>query len=136
MGECAGFLLIMYSFVASLHPIRTKEQLDAVLAKAKQDEHSCLSPTHYIEKGGEVVGHVSIGVGVMPFIMSHFSKLDMVAEDTTTILNIIENVLVLTGAKGFYTMVPQSSPNYVTINHPKTGFKNLGEGNLFVKEFK
>lgn len=125
----------MYQFIASLHPITTKEQMDAVLAKAKQDEHSCLSPTHYIAKGGEIVGHVSIGIGSMPFVMSHFSKLDMVAEDTATILNVIENTLMLVGAKGFYTMVPQSSPNYVTIDHPKTGFTNLGEGNLFVKEF-
>jgi hypothetical protein len=125
----------MYDFIASLHPITTQTQLDAILAKAKEDDHCCLSPTHFIQKGGQIVGHVSIGVGSMPFVMSHFSKLDMVAEDTATILNIIENTLSLIGAKGYYTMVPQDSPNYVTINHPKTGFKNLGQGNLFVKEF-
>lgn len=125
----------MYQFIASLHPITTQEQMDAVLAVAKADDHTVLSPTHYIAKGGEIVGHVSIGVGSMPFVMSHFSKLHMVAEDTATVLNIIENTLTLIGAKGFYTMVPDHSPNFVTINHPKTGFKNLGEGVLFVKNF-
>jgi hypothetical protein len=70
----------------------------------------------------------------MPFVMSHFSKLHFDVEDTAVVLNAIETILENSlGTAGYYTMVPQHSPNYATINHPKTGFKNLGEGNLFVK---
>jgi hypothetical protein len=125
----------MIEIFTGLHPIRNQSELDELTKNSLNDHnHHVLAPTHLIRKDGVIVGYVSIAG--LPMTFCHFSTEDMQAEDSFAVINTVENILQLNRNCGVVTPVSKDSPFHKVLSHPKVGYKNIANVDLFVKEFK
>jgi hypothetical protein len=115
-----------------LFPIRTVEDLRAVMTLANGEQHDAIAPTDAVKKDGKVVGYASLG-GI-PFGIYHFSK-EMTARESFAIINTAENLLQKSGAKAYITPIGKESTFHEIFQNPKLGYEFLATVDLFVKEF-
>lgn len=75
----------------TVHPLRTRQQYDALLAAAAADEnHVPIAPTHYVCKDGEIVG--CFHAGWTCYWWMHSRKCNL--RDSTHVMGILQATLL------------------------------------------
>lgn len=118
----------MTGFV-ELQPLTKPEELEYLKARAAEDGHEVLFPTHLAIKDGEIVGYVSLGF--LPTVNIWMSSKGVKVRDSLALLNIGQHMLRERKIKHFLMPCAKNSPYYPFME--KLGFKCFGESTLQVK---
>lgn len=116
-----------------LDRIKSKEELQELIDKAKEDKHGLFAPTFKVVKGGKISGYVSIGTPGFPVCVGWMSTKEVPKRDGLTIMNMVENHVFINGATGVIMPMPKVSPFYPLME--KMGYKNHGTYDFFAKAF-
>lgn len=112
-----------------ISPLKTKEEFDTLLVKAKEDNHSTLWPTHLARDGKEIVGYLSVCKAPVVSLWLHSQKVKV--RDSLHILSVIET---LAQEKGFnQAIIPCASISPLLPYMEAFGFTNIGDTKLFIK---
>lgn len=116
----------------NVRPITTATELGAVRAAAALDPrgHVPVFPTHYAQRGGEIVGALSVCAVSVSGIWAHSEKLQ--ARSTAELVNIARNLAhLMNPGRAIVTMCADTSPIYPHME--PLGFKKLGPTVLFIE---
>ncbi len=122
----------MINGYAGFDRIRSQEDLDQLLAAAKEDNHSVLCPTHPIRKDGRLVGYFSVAPAAAPCVHAWLSTTEMTARESFHLINAIECEIARTGAAAMIFPVPKKSPFFDLMK--RLGYDDCGEYHVFVKK--
>lgn len=115
------------SHVPRVRKITTKEQLDAILVAAKEDNDGCILPSHYVEKDGEIVGAASLAVVPVLLIWNHSKKVS--PRDSIQLKHTYEALMEERGYKKFMILCNKNSPYNA---HMKAlGYKSVWDTEIF-----
>lgn len=113
-----------------LYPLRTMEELAAVLEAAREDHHAVLGATHLVRKAGEVVGYL----GVLPMFNVWLHSDRMSARDSFTVIREMERLGRLAGHGLICVPCAESSPFRPYME--RLGYQCLGQSTLNLKKLK
>lgn len=88
---------------ATVRPIRP-EDAEAVRAAAAEDGHQLVAPTHVVERDGEIIGALS--VGVVPLVLAWGHSTKSRTRDAVHTVSVIENLLALASPAGTVVAIP------------------------------
>lgn len=109
-------------------PLRP-ELMAELLAKAQEDKHDLVAPTHVVMKGNEVTGYMSINN--VPMVLSWLSTKAMTGRDSLSIINLAELIVAHMGWRSVCLPVDNDSPFHPLME--KMGYKKLADVTLFAK---
>lgn len=121
-----------HSVLASKPLIRfiTQEDIEELVAKANDDNHKVVAPTHVVVKDGEIAGYLSHGAIPTVHVWLSTKKID--SRDTVHILPMMEQIAMEKGSQYMCMPCADSSP-YISYM-AKFGYANLGHMNFFVRK--
>jgi hypothetical protein len=96
------------SYLECRRLLGTVEELREVRAAARSDGHEPFLPTHVFRRDGAVVGYA--GVGSVPLVTVWLHSEDVKPRDTLGALNLLENLVRVSGSPMVVTLVAESSP--------------------------
>jgi hypothetical protein len=111
------------------------EEVHAVAAMARADQHELIAPSHVFTKDGQIVGYASIAQ--VPLVLPWFDTRKCKARDSLYFINACENLVAECMAPNQELIcVPfaAGSPFEPHIEH--LGFVNMGKVNLTLKKVK
>jgi hypothetical protein len=111
-----------------IRPIRTQEELTAVHAVAKDDNHLLAWPSHIMEKDDHIVGSLS----VMPMVMIWMHTEKTNGRDLLFLKDHLEATIANSG-RVFCVPCVDGSPLMGALNKESLGYINIGKTNLFLK---
>lgn len=109
--------------------LRSAEEQQRLEKEADADGHIIVAPTHLVEKEGEIVG--SISMGVVPMVLTWLSSTKVTARDSLAVLNVIENLATAQGQRALCIPCWEQSPFYPFMQ--KFGYNKLFTTDIFVK---
>lgn len=109
---------------------RDEKEFTEMVEAAKAEEHGIFCPTHPLRKDDQVIGYVSVGSPGYPLTFAWLGEC-LQPRESFTIVNSIENLVALNGAKGICWPIPKTSPFHPLMKH--LGYKNGGEYDFFYK---
>ena len=116
-----------------IHHRISKEELCELIEKARLENHGVFLQTHPLKRDGELIGYFSVGSPGYPVVFAWLGEC-IQARESFSLINSIENHVVLAGANGVCFPVPKNSPFHPLMEH--MGFKNGGTYDFFVKNFE
>jgi|694.fasta_scaffold127905_3 hypothetical protein len=117
------------SYLPSVARIKNREELDAVLKAATEDNHSILLPTHVVRKNGEIVGAASMNAIPVMMIWNHSQRVG--ARDSIQIKHIHEAVMAeITNGKAYVILCDKDSPYNPMMK--SLGYKPFWETEVFI----
>lgn len=116
----------MYPIVSK---IETKEDYEAAIQAAIDDNDMMVFPTHTVRKNGEIVG--SISMARIPLVLFWNHKEKVKARDSLIINNTVESILNNNGTNNYFVACNSNSPYYGHVE--KFGYKPVWPTNIFVK---
>jgi hypothetical protein len=116
--------------IATIWPIPLAK-VDAVKARAKEDDHALFSPTDVIIKNGETIGALEINSTPTVFWWMHSKKSNI--RDSIAAWQFYENILRRAGAKHVVIPCPKGSPYYALLANPTSGYVELPNYTVFLK---
>ena len=105
-------------------------ELQELRERAARDDHVVLAPTHVVEKGGEIVGYLSIGA--IPIVNVWMDSTQMGPRDSVAVLGQLDAVMDYAGQPAYYMPCDKGSPFYPVMD--KLGFGSLMETEIFVRK--
>jgi hypothetical protein len=111
-----------------IRPVKP-EDLERIVAAAKEDDHAAVAPNFFMRRNGEVVGCMSVGVLPLVFFWMHSKK--TTARDSVQAATFFENILAMNGAQNVVVPVPKTSPFHGVMS--AGGYAAFGENTLFHK---
>lgn len=114
----------------TIRPLKTQQELDALVLAAGDDGHSVAEPTHIIQKDGRIVGYFSV---IQPTVVGVWtSSKDISARESTHLLSSLDDLIACSG-KGYYLMpCKEDSPYFYFMG--RLGFKEVLTTRLFRKD--
>ena len=117
------------SRVPKVQKIKTKEQMDAVLAASQADNDGCVYPSHVVMKNGEIVGSASIAVLPVLMLWHHSEKIG--PRESMQLQNTYEAIMEERGVNQYIILCNKNSPYN---SHMKAfGYENVWETEVFTK---
>ena len=112
----------------AVYPLQTPAQFEAVCKAAEADgNHNAINPTHFVVKGQEVVGAVSIGTTVWWWLHSSLTP-----HDSRSMMVAVDTLLRDRGIRRYVALIPHSSPyNRVA---EAVGYRKVEDTQVFVRE--
>jgi len=118
------------SLVPTLRQIRSKEEQEAILKVAREDNDGVMFPSHVVLKNGEVAGAVSLGA--IPFVcLWHSSKL-LGPKDSLILKSIYDAVMEQKGTPQYFIACNKASPYLGHMD--QLGYSPIWETNLFYNQ--
>lgn len=113
--------------------VRSQEEMDQLIAKAKEDNHGVFIPTHPLRKDGELVGYFSIGHPGAILVFAWLSTKELGARDSFSLINAVEGMVAGPPiASGMICWpIPENSPFFPLME--KLGYKDAGSYHFFIK---
>jgi hypothetical protein len=105
------------------------EEVARLIELAAADKHSVLYPTHLITKDDGIHGYIS--VCNTPIVNVWLDSKKLVARDSIQLLNVLENVMRMTGRDNYIMPCSKDSPFYP--NMARLCYSAIGETVLFHK---
>lgn len=112
-----------------LRQIKGQAMLDELAMNAAADDHKLFWPTMAIEKGGELVGYVS--VPFTPTIYLWADSKRMTALDSVRALKEVEQIMQQHGWSEIMVPCAKDSPFFSKMQ--RLGFEEVGEATFFKK---
>lgn len=113
----------------TIRRIETPEELQRLIAAAKEDDHGVFGATHVIVKNDEIVGYLSAGSIPSMIVWLHTQKTDKF--DAEKLMEFYENGLRFQGAQFVMVPVPLKSPFHPFME--RLGYVKLEDATIFVK---
>ncbi len=111
-----------------------KGQESAVKQAALLDDHSVFTPTDLVFKNDEIVGALEINSSALVFWWMHRDKTNI--RDAVDAHNFYENIVRRLGHRFVVVPCPKGSPYYKLLSNPKSGYVELPETVLFMKQLR
>jgi len=92
----------------TLRPLRDAADFQALLKHAHADNHLVISPTHIVDKRGEIVGYISFNS--VPMVQGWFDTQRMKARDSARAIHGLEGMARENGFKWLTVLIPTDSP--------------------------
>lgn len=112
-----------------VRPVKDRDEFIRLNNEAFADDHFAITPTHVFEKGGEIVGYANVGTMVPVNTWFHSKKCK--ARDSMQIINVLENMVRVSGANMMVAPVSNESPFLPVMN--RLDYVNMGSANLMIK---
>jgi hypothetical protein len=106
--------------------------LEPLHMAAQKDNHLVIAPTHVVEKSGEIVGYLSMGV--VPLIMTWQDTKKVNARDSVGLMAFMESVMASQRAGVICLPCVSTSPYHPYIE--KFGYVKAGEASFFFKNLQ
>lgn len=114
---------------AKIIPLATEEQYLELCAKANEDKHPVVTPSHLVTIGGEIVGYGSIANCPIFSVWTHSKKVS--AMDSVRLLHQAESIAKAMGHTQYIMPCSTTSPYF---KHMKRfGFAPMGNFSLYWK---
>lgn len=114
-----------------IRPMRT-EDIAPLVKAANEDGHEVILPTHIIEKGGDIVGALSMNS--VPTVLHWMDTEKCSVRDSLNAMNFFENFMSGGGAQSFILPCSDKSP-YISLIE-KMGYAKAGSFTIFIKKPK
>ena len=121
---------MIFDRLPKLYPVKTKEDLNAVVKAAAEDTHGVFFPSHFIMKADKIVGALSINS--MPTIGVWMHTTEMKPLDSCIIVAAAENMLRANGTKYVFAPVNSASP-FAPVAEKHFGYTKLFETCMYGK---
>ena len=113
----------------TLRPIRSKEEHEALVKEAADDDHRVICPSHIIHQNGQIAGYV--GLNSLPVWQGWFHTKRIKGRDSMILFSQCDNFFRMQGVRVAGFFVQKNSPFYDLCGH--MGYEQLDEGKLMVK---
>lgn len=115
---------------ARIRRINPAKDLRDLRERAAADDHVVLTPTHVVEKDGEIVGYLSIGA--VPIVNVWMDSEKLGPRDSVAVLGQLDAVMDYAGQPLYYMPCDKASPFSPVME--KLGFARLMETQMFVRK--
>ncbi len=112
--------------------IKTKEELELLIEKAKQDNHGVFLPTHLLKKDGEQVGYFSVAMPGAVLVFAWLSTKEVTSRESFHLINSVESMVASGNGKMICFPVPTDSPFHPLME--SMGYRSGGTYEFFIKE--
>jgi len=114
-----------------VRPVRDRDEFIKLNNEALEDRHLAIAPTHVFEKSGDIIGYAN--VGTMTPVNTWFHSKKCKARDSLQIINVLENMVRISGGQAMLAPVSNQSPFLPVMD--RFGYINMGSSNLMLKTF-
>ena len=114
-----------------VRPVRDRDEFIKLNNEALEDRHLAIAPTHVFEKSGDIIGYAN--VGTMTPVNTWFHSKKCKARDSLQIINVLENMVRISGSQAMLAPVSNQSPFLPVMD--RFGYINMGSSNLMLKTF-
>ena len=114
-----------------VRPVKDRDEFIKLNNEALEDRHLAIAPPHVFEKSGDIIGYANVGTMTPVNTWFHSSKCK--ARDSLHIINVLENMVRLSGSQAMLAPVSNQSPFFPVMN--RFGYINMGSSNLMLKTF-
>ena len=114
-----------------VRPVKDRDEFIKLNNEALEDRHLAIAPTHVFEKLGDIIGYANVGTMTPVNTWFHSSKCK--ARASLHIINVLENMVRLSGSQAMLAPVSNQSPFFPVMN--RFGYINMGSSNLMLKTF-
>lgn len=118
------------SFIPKVRKIESKEELQKVLALAREDNDSVVLPSHLVEKNGEIVGAASLAVVPVLMLWNHSQKVG--PKDSIILKHTYEALMEERGIKKYIVLCNKNSPYNGKMK--ALGYRSIWETEIFENE--
>lgn len=118
------------SHIPKVRKIRSKDELDAVLAAAKKDSDGIVLPSHLVEKDGEIVGAASLAV--VPVLMVWNSRGKIGPKESLILKQTYEALMEERGIQKYIVLCNKNSPYNPVMK--SLGYRSVWETEIFENE--
>lgn len=112
-----------------VRPVKDRDEFIKLNNEAFADNHFAIAPTHVFEKSGEIIGYANVGTMVPINTWFHSEKCK--ARDSMQIINVLENMVRVSGGHTLVVPVSSVSPFLPVMN--RLDYVNMGSSNLMIK---
>tara|TARA_R100001082_G_scaffold103553_1_gene74335 strand:- start:631 stop:1002 length:372 start_codon:yes stop_codon:yes gene_type:complete len=114
-----------------VRPVKDRDEFIKLNNEALEDRHLAIAPTHVFEKSGDIIGYAN--VGTMTPVNTWFHSKKCKARDSLQIINVLENMVRISGSQAMLAPVSNQSPFLPVMD--RFGYINMGSSNLMLKTF-
>ena len=107
--------------------VKTLEQESRVLQAARENNHSMICPTHFVERNGEIIGASSLATVPLVLIWSHTEKLS--ARDSIHLKMVYDSIMETKGLPRYLVACDETSP--YNAHMKRFGFKPFWKTEIF-----
>ena len=108
--------------------VRTEREYTLLQARAREDNHDVNAPTHFVEKGGNIIGCFNVG----PIVLWWMDSRNATVRDSTFALKCMEVLLHSAGINEYALFCNSESP-YMDYME-KVGFRKGRQFTFFKKK--
>ena len=107
--------------------IQTLDQEARVLQSARDNNHSMICPTHFVERNGEIIGASSLGSIPLVLVWHHNEKVS--AKDSMHLKLVYDSIMETKRLPRYFIACDESSPYNKHMN--RLGYKHIWKTDIF-----